>query len=334
MAEKSIFEFADKFGYESPLGNWMVDDFKKSDKIDLIDIFVTKIEGPSIVCEGTVFEYKVVKFSRSDFILGEIVDFIKWGYSVDGKNIISINQKGNGVVGKLEVILKFKIPKLHNSNFLKIFAWINKPNENVFTSSSILNYPFLFNKYKKAGLDQQALNIADDMCYGDGINKTEHFKYSTSEVESLGSLIKSDIKATDKNLWVNLTEMVGSLFTSIFFQDLRKTALSMFEKFKKNEGGVFSSQILTNEVIKHEKTIEFYKKLEVGIQTKVKNVKGNLPYLFDDYIYLNSSIYGRPFFNKGGDISTGLTIMLNDTWANEIFITDFTTSDSINYNIK
>ena len=306
-----------------------------SSKNENSDIFIAKIEGSAIVCEGMIVSFRVTKFNRSNFLLGEISNIINWGYALDDGKITQISQKGFAVSGKMEVVLKWKIPKLTNGGFLKVFAWIKKPNEGVNTSAEILHYPFLFDKYRKKGLDRFAENIADDMCYGNGVTINEHFRYTTAEVEALDTDIKNiTMMSTTEGLWIDFELMVNVFFTSIFYLNLKSAALSMVAKFKKNEGGVFTNTVLTNAVLNHEMTVIFCKRIEAGIQIKIKENKGFVPALKSDNIYLNSNRYGRPSFNTVGNIISGLTIMVNDTWAYKVVISYFNTNDGINYEIK
>jgi hypothetical protein len=100
-------------------------------------ILITQIIGPNEVYSDKTFQYKVTKFNRTDFILGEIVSSIKWGYSIDDKKeIIPINQKGIGAVGKMGVSLNWKIPKIKGSQ-IRVYAWLEKPIKDVSILSNL-----------------------------------------------------------------------------------------------------------------------------------------------------------------------------------------------------
>ena len=104
-------------------------------------ILITQIIGPNEVYSDKTFQYKVTKFNRTDFILGEIVSSIKWGYSIDNKKeIIPINQKGIGAVGKMEVSLNWKIPKIKGSQ-IRVYAWLEKPIKDVSILSNLKTAP-------------------------------------------------------------------------------------------------------------------------------------------------------------------------------------------------
>lgn len=104
-------------------------------------ILITQIIGPNEVYSDKTFQYKVTKFNRTDFILGEIVSSIKWGYSIDDKKeIIPINQKGIGAVGKMEVSLNWKIPKIKGSQ-IRVYAWLEKPINDVSILSNLKTAP-------------------------------------------------------------------------------------------------------------------------------------------------------------------------------------------------
>ncbi|MBI5917522.1 MAG: DUF3289 family protein [Bacteroidetes bacterium] len=334
--EKSIFEFAEKFEYQSPFGNWLPNEILDIAIAEEIDIYVTKVEGPISVCEGTYYQFKVTKFNTTNFNVQNLLSKINWGYSLDDGSITNIPDKGKVIPNKNEVLLNWKIPKLSRGQFLKMYAWIHKPSKNVCSSSFILRYPFFFDRYKLKGLNQQAANIADDMCYGDGVNKTSTFKYTKEEVEALGTLMKNiTMKLSNDALWTDFKLMVTTLFS---IGELEKVALEMIVNFKSNKGIEFTNNVLTKNVIKHESTITFIKTIENAIRQKINDNKGDLSTINDNTIYLTTSgvgRYGRPQFSSLTDTFLGgLTICINDTWAYEVIIENFDAKDSNNYNLS
>jgi hypothetical protein len=310
---------------------------KKEDKTSSSDIFVTKVEGPSIICKGAYYQFKVSKFNRNDFLLGEIVSKIQWGYSIENVDkIIKINTHSKGVNGKMEILMKWKIPKNVNAEFLKVYAWLVKPTENVSFSSSILNYPFLFDKYKEKGLNQSANRIADDLCYGDGINETNYFVYTKEEIENLGVVMKNvTMKSSVKFLWVDMRLMINTLFTSESYKGLKNVANQMIDRFEKNTGGIFSNELLTEKVKNHKSTLEFLNKIDKQIKLKLKANLFDPVYLNNERRHYLSERFGRPQFQTNTDtFFSGLTIMINDTWAYEVYVSDFESINENNHQIK
>lgn len=340
MSKNSIFDLADKFDFESPFkDDWTKVDFKnfgKEKEIGSGTIFVTQIEGPTTVCEGGFFEYKIIKFNREDFKIRDILSKLKWGYSIDDNSTIVNIITPSKITGKMEVSLKWKIPKTRSGEFIRVYAWLVTPTKSVSTSANILKYPFLFDKFKEKGLNREGTRIADDMCYGNGLTVTPYFRYTKEEIENLGTIMKNvTMKAPIRNLWLDMDRMVSDLFS---FGELKQVALKMVDHFKQNKGLEFSNSILNRYVMQHTSTKEFCKRIEIGIQEKIKDSKGDISKIFNNTVYFDDDIergrYGRPQFSTTLDTIQGLRIMINDTWAYEVFISDFNSNDGVNYSLR
>jgi hypothetical protein len=318
------------FGEESIFHeSWEENKLSRSNRI-----LVTEIKGPSKVCPGGMYEFRVTKFNIQKVDLYEAASKIKWGFSAKNYGIIPINKLATVDYEKKEVVLKWSIPKINDLEFIQVYAWLEAPDDIVSASASVLQFPFLFHKYKEKGLDQNADRIADDLCYGDGVTETEHFRYTISQMEKLGFEMRFiTMKKPVNELWGDFKKMVGLNFTSSYHQELKNTAFWMINRFEKNKGGEFSSETLNAEVFRHPSSLEFMKNIKNGIKNKLIKHNFNPVLLFDSEVYLKSSEYGRPSFYKPGDILTGLTIMINDTWAYEVLITDFRSYDNRKFSI-
>ena len=327
--DKSI---STRLGYDSPFGETSL--FQKSNQHnEKENVFITKISGPTLVYKGGVFEYKIVSFNTSGFSINKILSKIKWGYSFDGGQIKPIRGVRNKLIKdtlEIRAKLKFKVITGHK---VRVFAWLVKPSKDVSVLSSVLQFPFYFDRYKLKGYNRSLTGLADDLGYGDGITQTKYLKYTKNEVEKLGSLMKSNANnSSNENLWSGLKSMVSTLFS---IGELEKIALLMVAKFKRNEGGEFKNDVLTKHVSKHKTTKTFCKAIETSIQEKLYQNKGNITILEDSNIYMNSERYGRPHFASLGDtFFGGLTICINDTWAYEVTIIDYNTKDNINYSLS
>jgi hypothetical protein len=317
----------------NPYPKWQKFDNIASENKEKPDIYVTKVRGPSIICPGAYYEFRVVNFNMEFGGLGEIVKFINWGYSIDDGNIIEISQKGEGVVGVNEVKLNWKIPVNIIGTYLKVYAWIHVPSPLVFASASIQTYPFMFFKYKEKGLDKNAIKIADDMCYGDGVNITDHFRYTRNEIEDLGILMKYYTLTDSQNsLWMDLRLMAKNFFS---IGSLEKVAMKLVDNFKQNKGTMFSDVVLTQKVTDNKATKDFCIRVEKSISNTLKDNLFNPLYLKNENrTFLMDSI-GRPQYSTLKDTFLGgLTVCLNDIWAYEVCITGCDYNNSRSGTIK
>jgi len=332
----SIFEFDKILGYKSLFSNNLSPIKSETKKIDIEKIQVINFEGPQSVCLGAVYQYKITSFNVPyfDLDLNLLLDKINFGYEIDNVGITKINNKAKYDSTANQIVLNFKIPKISTATFIKLYAWTNNPKNAVGISSKIINYPFYFDRYKLKGLNKNITAIADDICYGDGVNKTEHFAYSQEQIYDLGVLIKQNsISDNNETLWNGLKEMVTTLFS---VGELEKVALEMIKNFKESQGKEFTNSILNNYVEKHDSTIRFLIEVEQGIKGLLNFSKGDPTILLDEFIYLDSdSRFGRPKFSTNTDtFFGGLTICINDTWAYEISIKSFDSNDGVNYSIN
>jgi len=190
-------------------------------------------------------------------------------------------------------------------------------------------------RYKLKGMNTEMTQIADDLCYGDGVNKTEHFRYTRTEIENLGWRMRLTSKQNEIDLWEGLKEMATTFFS---VKELEKVILMMFKNFKENRGDLFTNNILTPEVIKHQSTVNFCIKIEESIKQKLLTNKNDFTSLFNNTIHKTTAgknRYGRPQFSTLDDtFFSGLTICINDTWAYEIFIIGVFLDSKKNINIK
>jgi len=123
----------------------------------------------------------------------------------------------------------------------------------------------------------------------------------------------------------------------------------MISKFEENEGGVYSSPLLTNNLKNHEATNTYCKEVEDYMAEKLKLSKGKLEELFENEIDFvttdglnkrydkgktttrinrNSGtgkeiFFMRPQYNSASDLVEGQRIALNDIWATNVEITDY-----------
>lgn len=320
----SIFEFADVMGITSPLGNWLKP--SGSGAQGALGLRITQLKGPSMVCAGAIYEYRITGFDRINFVLSEVVREVKWGYSIDGSNVITrIFPRASGVIGKHEILMKWHISRSLKGKHLRVHAWFEGQDSPAVTSAEILGYPFLFHKYREKGRNEAGNRIANDMCYGDGVTRTDHFRYTRAEVEALGPEMQLTLMYSVSALWKEMRGMVTTLSAG----ELERVAMAMVARFEESSGNDFSNTILTNNVKAHQSTIKFIDRITHGIRDIIIKSKGNPVNLLDNEIYRDSEMYGRPQFSGliSDTIMGGLKICWNDTWAYEVHISKF---DNIN----
>jgi Protein of unknown function (DUF3289) len=196
-----------------------------------------------------------------------------------------------------------------------------------------VKFPFYFDRYKLKSMNIAMTGIADDMCYGNGLDLTRHFRYTQEEVAGLGNLMQTNtMVSSNGNLWQALKTMIADLFS---IGELEEVALRMVDKFKKSDGGEFSDDVLTQEVVRHPSTVAFCERLDIGIQERLRQNKGDISKLENNTISRLSANYGRPTFSTLSDtFAGGLTICINDTWAYEIFITNFIWNSELDYTVS
>ena len=296
------------------------------------NLLVTKVICDVTEVEiGKTYTFKAVQFSRKPEAGGKELEQVKWAYKIDDGDIQYFKNKGT-VKGNT-VIKKVKIPEsLWDNKTLRIYAYMQNATDDVRVECEIdtVSLPFYIDRYKQKGKKSE-LKIADDICYGNGVNlNTGHSIYSTEDVKDLGFLFNIQIGQSNEILWNVFSSMVTSVFS---VGELEKVALKMILNFKNNTGSEFSDPILTEHAKNHDSTKRFCNSIEKLITTKLKSSKGNLKHLEDETIDWSGKPYGHPRFNTYKDtFAGGLTICMNDTWAYEILVTDYKLSGN-NYEL-
>jgi hypothetical protein len=109
---------------------------------------------------------------------------------------------------------------------------------------------------------------------------------------------------------------------------LESNLTRMIAKFKRNEGGIYEDNVLTDAIIKSPITTKYCSEVEQYLGKKIKDNIKNLGEVIDkepdfgkygDLIKIRNKKgkkFSRPIYNENK--SEGLTIALNDIWATEI----------------
>lgn len=101
---------------------------------DAKDFLITGITGSNEIYANKTFEYKIISFNKSIVDVNQVVSKVQWGYSVDEKNIITINQKSS--ISKNQIILRWKVPNI-TGNQVRVYAWLKSPIKDVSVISNL-----------------------------------------------------------------------------------------------------------------------------------------------------------------------------------------------------
>lgn len=156
--------------------------------------------------------------------------------------------------------------------------------------------------------------VAADMLFGN---------YSKEAMRSLGSAFEVDDflvdfdKVHEATLFKSFRRMAADLFA---MGDMESVILEMIDRFENNLGGTYSNSTLTNAVRKHASTQRFVNNIRRELANALTRHKGDLNALSarDEII-----LAGQPRFHEPADFVTGLTITINDTWAYDVVIQEY-----------
>lgn len=122
----------------------------------------------------------------------------------------------------------------------------------------------------------------------------------------------------------------------------------MIAKFRKNEGGIYEDEVLTEAIIKNPATIEYCQKVEDYIVeqlksnfSKLENIEDKEPYFlvgkkFENNKRKHNKGFDKPAYiwKKDWNVLRGETIALNDIWATEIILKELVFKDEYHYKVK
>ncbi len=160
---------------------------------------------------------------------------------------------------------------------------------------------------------------------------------------SLGGTLDVELeenKFLDKEEWPDekLFKEMRTLADSWADDDKEMTAVfnAMVDKFKKNEGGIFTHSTLTDRVSKHASFLRYCAQMEQYIIRELKNK--TLKDFEDKKIYLKTDADQRhlkkgknvsltPMLKEYNDRNNGLALCIHDFWAVEVVISEFKTTE-------
>jgi hypothetical protein len=302
-------------------------------------------------------EHCALPFDKEDYLrLGTIV--------IDRYKMPGLNPEGTGIA----------------EDMAYGFGYAN-PNKQIYTNDEISQY---IKEYTERGFDinshYQFANIENEL---EGVTVLDKKKYKRNLKEILSDYshnIQELIERTNKkaiyskeDIYAIVTEgekypsgediqyyenesntfLFERFFNRVdqFFArgELENNINEMIEKFRRNEGGIYENNILTNRIKTHKNTIKYCFLVEDYISeylktnfNKLENIEDKEPYFLCDGKLKNSKQvirkkdFGELSYSYGNlwEATEGLTIALNAIWATEIILKEVSFENEINYRIK
>jgi uncharacterized protein (TIGR03034 family) len=149
-----------------------------------------------------------------------------------------------------------------------------------------------------------------------------HGDYTKQQILDLGTMFELDDWGRDLDtvsaatLFADFRRMATELFSTGKLED---NIQSMINHFEGNTGGDYSNADLTQAVSGHDSTKNFEQNIRDELRTLINRHNGDVM-----LIALNEmQLRGRPHYSTMGDTLGGLTIAINDTWANDVELIEY-----------
>ena len=233
--------------------------------------------------------------------------------------------KENYIAGR-----EFGLTTLSNRN--------NYYNKAIYTSEEIYNIDYDYSAMQR----EVKVPLYPLEKLAKGIRWVESKLHNVPDGVSAGSLVKFfHEQYTDEELFEGFEDLVTSYMAK---DELKDNIIAMIRKFKRNEGGVYESDLLTKNIKTHEATNTYCEELQDYIAEKLKNGRGKISDLIEKEIdFRRNSAYERrrikgktttrlndggdeimfmrPQFDSFSDLRNGQRIALNDIWATDVMLT-------------
>ncbi len=267
------------------------------------------------------------------------------------------------VVGSL-VIDRYKMPGLNpeGTDIAEDLTYgTGQPLTNmIYYTEQVVNY---IEEYKTSGLDEVKHGLFTNKEDLPSITKNIYQKaiYSRKEIEKLGNLMTTTLNKSEDSLWLDFRLMKEPMV----WGDLNDVLDQMIAKFKKNEGGIFENDKLTERIKYDPRTRNYCRYIENYIAEKIKqetlnnviDIEDKEPYfgetakdINDKRVYkdkikgnkITSKKYNnapvavtRPSFPYETlfNLVEGSTLALNDIWATEVILKELK-NDGEDYTVK
>lgn len=149
---------------------------------------------------------------------------------------------------------------------------------------------------------------------------------------------------TDEQLFWNFKNTAEIYFAR---GELEGNLNRMIAQFRRNQGGIYEDEILTEKIVQHPNTTEYCQKVEDYIAEKLKTKFSKLEDVEDkeSYFLINEDYqsikkkrdkeFSKPSYSYDNPIEAtkGLTIALNDIWSAEVILKEVTLNED-DYTVK
>jgi len=296
-------------------------------------------KGDNIAQDLTYGKGIAVKTANTVYNTEDVERYIE-EYKKDGFNI-----NKHGIYANTEQIDSLDTSSLDDFEYSKpqagsdYFASFQRNTEDAIKSKIIEDQAFAEKaRYKKAIYSKERIYDAKAWLI-------ENWVYELSGIDVKdyheGNLLFWD--TSDENLFKAFEDWATLCYS---YGKMQGNIERMIAKFKRNEGGIYEDPILTDDIAKHEETLEYCTNLEDFIAEKIKNSNGKLSDIIEkkiDFTYdhrgkrgkttAENKNFAKPTFGKLKDTIKGETIALNDIWATEVNIIGVE-YEKTNYKIK
>ncbi|TAJ15222.1 DUF3289 family protein [Marinilabiliaceae bacterium JC017] len=318
---------------------------------------------------------KVKIYAYSDALVNEVnveTALVKIPFCVDRYKIPGLNKQGDDIAEDLT----YGYGKHINKGSVYTKEEIEFFKTNYINNSQNFGLPVLSNRQELSGHDNPHFELTNKM------EPTSDNSYRTKAIYSKEKIYNIDynidpvtytflevintIRTASHWLGLNVPEDItsGALVKYLdencpddnqLFNGFEETACRWFAtgelegnlrrmiaKFKRNEGGVYEDEVLTQHIENHPETLDYCQNLEDFMAEKIKGSNGKLSSLINnkpDFTYDDRKngqkgkhlkdgfqAFMRPMysaFNKKWNVLSGETIATNDIWATEVHLKDF-----------
>lgn len=186
-----------------------------------------------------------------------------------------------------------------------------------FVELSNLTELLVYSTFKTKRHDKDGY-LADDLECGD---------YSKERILAINSLFKDDFKLSEDDLFSRFQFMATTLFA---VSELETVVIDAIKHFRNGSGSDYKNLTLTKHVEKHRNTKAFIEPLKNKLIEILRKNKGNLEVLKYDKnnlselaSYVQNNLKTPVFGDWKDKLFGGLTILIHDTWLNQVKVTDY-----------
>jgi hypothetical protein len=221
-----------------------------------------------------------------------------------------------------EVSERVQVLEMHPGNWYKVSRTARNQTQVGFVDAARVSMMpgHIGGSTRRPGMNNEGTGIANDLTFGD---------MTADQIHALHPLMHLTTRVPEWSLWADLRLMCHGIFAS---GDLSTNIGMMIDKFQRNEGGVYQSDILNTAVQNHPSQQNFVRAARTAFWHKLVSVSGNANRLRGTELQQ----IARPIFNSSADTwRGGLTIAINDVWAYDVDLVDYDREgDNYSANVK